>query len=91
LSWSRGVGKQRPFSLLPDHEKEQGLTLSGGFGHEVGNALCKFFPSTLGALRLFSIVFFYAENNRETLFTVETTILIAWHPVFLLSLSDLMD
>jgi len=85
------VGEQRPLSLPPDHETEQGLTLSGGFAHEVGNALCKFFPSTLGALRPFSIVFFYAENSREILFTVETTILIVWHPVFLLSLSDPMD
>jgi hypothetical protein len=74
-----------PASLF---NEEAGLTLSGGFYLESGNKLFQFFPTTFWAFRLPSIVFSDAEDEGKFLVTFRTSIVVAGHPLSLLSLSN---
>ena len=74
-----------PASLF---NEEAGLTLSGGFYLESGNKLFQFFPTTFWAFRLPSIVLSEAEHGSKFLVTFRTSIVVAGHPLSLLSLSN---
>jgi hypothetical protein len=74
-----------PASLF---NKDVGLTLSGGFYLESANELFQFFPATFWAFRLPIIVLSETEHGSKFLFTFRASIVIAWHPLPLLSLSN---
>jgi len=71
-----------PASLF---NKDVGLTLSGGFYLESGYKLFQFLPATFWAFRLPGIVLSEAEDKSKFLFTFRASILVAGHPLSLLS------
>jgi hypothetical protein len=61
------------------------LTLSGSFYLKAANELLQFFATTFRAFCLPSIVLSDAEHGRKFLFTFWASIVVAGHPLSLLS------
>ena len=61
------------------------LTLSGSFYLETRNELFQFFPAAFRTLRLPSIVLSDAEHGSKFLFTFRASVVVAGHPLSLLS------
>jgi hypothetical protein len=61
------------------------LTFSGGFYLESGNKLFQFFPATFRAFSLSSIMLTDAECEGKFLVTFQASIVVAGHPLSLLS------
>jgi hypothetical protein len=74
-----------PYEIVDIKNFLKGLTLSGSFYLESGNELFQFFSTTFLALSLTSIVFFDAEDESKFLFTFRASIVVAGHPLSLLS------
>jgi len=66
------------------------LTLSGGFYLKSGNKLFQFLPTTFRAFSLPGIVFSDAEDEGKFLATFRASVVVAGHPLSLLSFINLI-